>query len=1021
MSGLRRSARIKDGPEVDYTLSKGQDENYNSSDQSDEEGYVSGEKRQISKHNNFSSNKKLKKGERKMNRQELEENFKELSEEFTPTKLFTALAFESTGDDEEGEEEEFSVNKLVNNWLDSYEDDSTKGRKEIINLILNCCGALILAEDHDVNDTTTAETTVAEFEIFFEKQAIFEYYLYHSKNNDKKSVKYKNLYKNFRQFFKELIVEADNRGLIAIEIEDPEEDDEELTVNPLIFDLLIWFSKFGSSKINPFRLVSTIALYEVQSAVIQLIPAKNAQTQSLSNMITKEEKKKRSNKKAIDNWNEKLQSDLSYINVLKSIVDDSLAACFEHRVRDTDEAIRSISINYLEKWIEILPSKFYHANYLKCFGWLLTDISPNVRSFALLSLTNTIKFVINKNSNIITPLEAFCKKYIFKIIDIVITDKELECRILAGEVINLVNEIGWLSDKQSLVLSSLIFMDSDNFQIRPTVGAKNKESRFLSTISKIFFSSENSKYNGKSKRNQTDLSNEDEDEISDSDDDDSDEEKNISMDMNVGEKTVTSQNNAMVICEFISFFLDAFTCFVAVSTGVSTYETFEVSNSQIEIETFESYQEIITQAMEFLSVRFKSKLVGLAKFITNKDEISKDEFSQLKISKFTIESLNKTDLSLILLNGFCKGLYEQKKNSSDEFAPYVVQFLPQIFKEYMTTSATSNQIDIIVKILSFFTHDQFSSDDVLDAITSTCQKAFLGNMIITNDDIMKKNAFTSLFAFYAQNTSSKYSSYWTNEIQILLDKTITYMEKTVFVESKKYPDTNFDVFTKELFLLYVNKLVILVRFFNVDIPQKFWKLFEKTVSDNVIALLDELKENNVVSFEIYFVTVLKIALGLQSNVDQSNFNSESSKILTIYNKMKSLFSQLYHIEYDSDVLGDLRLNVGNTLLDIKLVYESTVDQISLQNDNINPSELIIGENVFDYLKETFIYQETKVLNESTENIDQNNQELLKLSIFVLKIKNLLMHENINMQDSSLWQRILLKKERLGSDYFAIIS
>lgn len=1009
MSGLRRSTRIKNGPEIDYNISE--DRNKTTALEAHEQDHLAGDKRKITGQRRPFTSKRSKAGGSKTNREELEENFNGLSEEFVPAKFFDLLAFESASADDE-----FSLNNLVNDWLDIYEASPSKGRKEIVNLILNCCGSLIMAEEHDVNDTTNAETTVAEFEIFFKKQGIFEFYLYYSKDNDKKSKNYKNLYDNFRDFFKELVIEADKRGLIAIEIEDAEADDETLSVHPLIFDLLIWLSKFGSSNINPFRFVSTIALYEIQLAVIQLIPSKNSQAQSLSNMITKETKRKRKNQKAVDNWNEKLQSDLTYINILKSIVDDALAACFEHRVRDTDENIRSISIQYLEKWIKNFPSKFYHANYLKCFGWLLADVAPDVKCASLLSLSNTIKFVINKNTNIITPLETFVRKYLSKIIDIVINDKELECRILAGEVINLVNELGWVNEKQSLVISSLIFMTPDSYQIRPRVGAKNKESRFLSTTAKFFFNTEHTLSFGKTNKNQFKVNEsfkaEDNEILSDEESyiEDDAAQKNI-------ENSLSDEDNAAVICKFIKFFLDAFTCFVAVSTGVSSYDTFDIKNSQCEIDTFVSYQDTITQAMEFLSPKFKKKLFGLARFIVIKDDVSNNDF----LNDFAIESIIKTDLLLLLLHGFCKGLYEQNKDSSNEFAPYFVQFLPKIVKLYITSGAKSSQIALVFQTLSFFTHEQFSNDSLLDEITASCQKAFFGNMIIRNDDLIRKNAFTALFLFYKKNTSSRHVSYWRNETQVLLDKAIAFMETTVFVNPKEYPETNFDSFTKELFLLYINKLVILLRFFSVELPSVFWTLFEKTILSNVASLIDELQESNVVNFEIYFVDILKHNAQLQTSIEKENSKAEVQRIVTAFTKIKSLFSQLYHIEYDDAILKDLRLSTANTLLDIVLFYESTTNQTSTENIMIEEDHIVLDNHIYDFIKDCFSYQEMKVLNAEGTDDDQYQQEIMNLCTFVLKIKNVFIIQNKNLKHSTLWQRILLKKERLGPDYVYIVS
>lgn len=211
------------------------------------------------------------------------------------------------------------------------------------------------------------------------------------------------MYRNFLTFFDELIINADEKFLIAAEIEnesDSENDQYQLSVNPLIFELLIWLSKFGSSHISAFRLNSTLAFYQIQTSLTQLIPKRKGKVESLKNLIDKEKSKKDSNRintVAVANWEKLLQSELSYLNVLSTISQDGLASIFVSRVRDSDPLVRSESILFLTKWMKILPSEYYQTSFFKYYGWLLRDNDLIVKSNVITCLTEISDFVLNNS------------------------------------------------------------------------------------------------------------------------------------------------------------------------------------------------------------------------------------------------------------------------------------------------------------------------------------------------------------------------------------------------------------------------------------------------------------------------------------------------------------------------------------------------------------------------------------------------------------------------------------------------
>ena len=117
------------------------------------------------------------KKKRKLNRQELETNFNSLNEDFVFTRLFSDLSLDK---------DDLDVAEVAEEWLNTYEENPTAAQKEIINFILNCCGSLITVEEHDISDPTNASEIAQELELSFKNKGVFEFYLWNSKNNDKK-------------------------------------------------------------------------------------------------------------------------------------------------------------------------------------------------------------------------------------------------------------------------------------------------------------------------------------------------------------------------------------------------------------------------------------------------------------------------------------------------------------------------------------------------------------------------------------------------------------------------------------------------------------------------------------------------------------------------------------------------------------------------------------------------------------------------------------------------------------------
>lgn len=432
MSSVRRSQRILDrssSQPVTYDDSI-EESDYSDAYEEEEEPPKETKRRKI--------NNKKPKVSKKSN-----EEFLRLTETFENHYLFDALKFE-----------EVSISELAQDWIDDYKVRPNGAKQDLVNLILNLVGCYTKIEEHDVVNNDSANETVGEIQTFFNKQQLHENYIVSKKHE------YKFLRVNYVQFVSQIIEISEENGLlyrgVSIEQEEgeeEEEEDEEEVDSVLIDDLFVWLISFTVSSIRALRYISTISLYEIETTLCQIIARKNELIKSFKDQLAAEEKKSRRLQSKIEAIQSNLSSANKQASKLESFIQNILNTTFLHRFKDVDPAIRFESMKSLGDWFDYYPEFFFQVNYLKYFGWVLSDQSAAIRVQVVKSLIKIVKKKI-----IVNGLTLFFNRFKPRLIEMCELDVDNNVRVHTLQL--LVEITGYLEEEEVLSITKLLFNKS---------------------------------------------------------------------------------------------------------------------------------------------------------------------------------------------------------------------------------------------------------------------------------------------------------------------------------------------------------------------------------------------------------------------------------------------------------------------------------------------------------------------------------------------------------------------------------
>lgn len=368
-----------------------------------------------------------------------------------------------------------AITDLAFNWVETMEDDSNNGTTdaltEIFNLILRSCGCNHLAEKHDLTSYDSAPATVAEVGLMFKRQKSHEY-PFISKGKATKFFR-----RNVTEFFESIVEIAHEKGLLY---KDNTSSGDSSLSSPLMNAFLAWLFALSDSEYRPFRYVSTCLLYAVQEKLCKLASSStlsvekqqrqlsNAQNNTSARMTQARERK-------IQLISENIRVSKMQRDAILEYLGDIFQNVFNSRYRDVDSSVRAESMKALAQWAIAYGDMFMQANYLRYFGWMLSDPVDLVKKEALKALHKLYKNVSTKGEVMPIGLRQLTESFLDQLVNMIWVDLPVIKATLFSVYIEL-TKLGFLNLNnlpQKICLYGFFVVES--LAITPSPSAVNIE------------------------------------------------------------------------------------------------------------------------------------------------------------------------------------------------------------------------------------------------------------------------------------------------------------------------------------------------------------------------------------------------------------------------------------------------------------------------------------------------------------------------------------------------------------------
>ncbi|SMN19961.1 similar to Saccharomyces cerevisiae YIL026C IRR1 Subunit of the cohesin complex [Maudiozyma saulgeensis] len=964
---------------------------------------------------------------------EEQEQYLEIVKEFEHSELFSILA----------SSDEISISEIVRELLEQYSENRDEVIQKFINLLLDCCGAMIHVQNHDIHSNESASDTLSELQLSFQNQKIHEFNLLISKTK-RRNTQIKPLYQNFEEFMFQFLEIADDLQLLYNEDGDQDNTDDEanfrgMKMGPLILDLLTWLSAFSVSKIRCFRYVSTLTLYTFQDYLsAHAVSLEKDYLAKLTKQLKMENKKKRPNKKTIEKLEENVEEIQSNKAIIDNIIDNIVKLCFVHRFKDVDEAIRSESMSHLAIWIENNPEYFMKVTFLKYFGWLLSDSSVNVRLQILKSLPDIIKSSHHSAMVDNAAIRQFFERFKSRILEIATMDIDMEVSINAINVLIEASSLDYLEDSEILMISSLIFNNEDT-----KVSSTSKNSRLMATVAKFLARVSNQKYEA------------------------------FINSIKLNENSSTIKTSVIIKIGTIMRILNCSLLYFIDNN--KNYDPSLVSRSQI-----------LFQAAEFLYPFFGSQVDSICRLLADDDQFSQvyqeitkvsdddddndemnidnnEPLSQTRIDRaplFPTENENVT-FYIIVLSGLCDGGMNGRNQNKYSIATSVLPHLENLLK-----NLSINSTSIFLQILSIFNLFNFDEwvhsgcEKDIKGINSMILKGFSGVVLMhTDSNDITYETFSKTVHHIKEFHLKDIDEVWLNEISMIK----LQFEKYITEKNNYQADLDFGEYTNSIYSQYVNRLVLLGKEYPIEFSSDLLKLFiDKFMSKLIYEVgLGSIENIEVINFKL---PVILVTWELQKWIDileksnsvpglpsddperSSNMTNVSSVrnalsyMSSIIVNMESVLIQINNLTgVDEVVVHKLRSSLASSLIDVLVATKCF--ELQLPEDEINWKEMLhdvihdsyLNEEVYNALLDTFLYFESIYARDQGIQLDRSHDEDVTLNEVALDSENMTSERDLlvftikliglkklELLDDKTSTRVSLNKEILGPLFKSVI-
>lgn len=400
-------------------------------------------------------------------------------------ELFTALSHDGV-----------AIVDLALNWIETAEDDATNGTTdaltELFNLILRCCGCNHLAEKHDLSSYDSAPATVAEVGHVFKRQKTHEYpFIAKGKNT-------KFFRRNVTEFFETVVEIAHEKGLLY---KDNTTSGDSSLSSPLMNAFLAWLFALSSSEYRPFRYVTTSLLYAVQEKLCKLATTSTLSVEKQQRQLTNAQNNTRArNKEAHERKIELITQNINVSKMQRDAILEYLGDIFQNvfnsRYRDVDVLIRVESLKALALWATAYGDMFLQANYLRYFGWMLSDPADLVEREAIRGILKLYRNVTSKGEPMSIGLRQLTESFKNQLLSMLWIDSSIIKASLFSVYVEL-TKLGFLDKETDICQICLygFYIVESSVAVEISNPALNAEyCQFINTICELHASSEMEEY-----------------------------------------------------------------------------------------------------------------------------------------------------------------------------------------------------------------------------------------------------------------------------------------------------------------------------------------------------------------------------------------------------------------------------------------------------------------------------------------------------------------------------------------------
>ncbi|KAI9891461.1 MAG: hypothetical protein M1814_002780 [Vezdaea aestivalis] len=326
-----------------------------------------------------------------------------------------------------------TLDSVAANWLSTYQQNNSHAMRDLVNFLLKCSGCDLKVTEYDIQDQDHVSEKIVDLQEEYQAQNITEYPLM---TRSRSSTQFR---QDIASFVHVLLQTLDASALLY---DDP----------ALIENLQLWVATMSSSGLRPFRHTATTFALAIGTSLCEIARRVSKNAADTGNQIEGEKKKGRVNKARVADLQKTVNTGLARRKTLDEQISEVWELVYVHRYRDIEEKIRLDCSQALGRWTILLPEIFFDLSYLRYLAWVLSDESSGVR----LEVVKALQKLFQNKANI-GVLRTFVERFRERLVEMACRDAEINVRVSTIDLLDLVQEIGFLEPDDIDTVGSLLF------------------------------------------------------------------------------------------------------------------------------------------------------------------------------------------------------------------------------------------------------------------------------------------------------------------------------------------------------------------------------------------------------------------------------------------------------------------------------------------------------------------------------------------------------------------------------------